>query len=190
MAKSLIDKVIEKCGSQAEAARRLDVTRANISLIASGKVQLSPELAALCAEIVGEDPYRCAAEAMVLNCKDRNKAERLNRAFHLPRLAGGAAMLLISLALGVSCPDSVSAKSVREHLTVYTLWQLLRRARTRAKDWTRTGFRLSGNALRASGHYLRPQTLARQGIQRWPRQRAEANTSPSATAAGWGGGSA
>lgn len=124
MAQSLIDKVIEKCGSQAEAARRLDVTRANISLIASGKVQLSPELAALCAEIVGEDPYRCAAEAMVLNCKDRKKAERLNRAFHLPRLAGGAAMLLISLALGASCPDSASAKSVREHLTVYTSWQL------------------------------------------------------------------
>lgn len=124
MAKSLIDKVIEKCGSQAEAARRLEVTRANVSLIASGKVQLSPELAALCAEIVGEDPYRCAAEAMVLNCKDRNKAERLNRAFHLPRLAGGAVMLLISLALGVSCPDSASAKSVREHLTVYTSWQV------------------------------------------------------------------
>lgn len=127
MAQSLIDKVIEKCGSQAEAARRLDVTRANISLIASGKVQLSPELAALCAEIVGEDPYRCAAEAMALNCKDRNKAERLNRAFHLPRLAGGAAMLLIFLALGASCPDSASAKSVREHLTVYTSWQLCRR---------------------------------------------------------------
>lgn len=89
-----------------------------------GSKQLSPEAAALAAHIVGSDPYREAAEAMVKNCKDARKAERLTQAFHLPRSIGGAVMLLIFVASGLFGTADVSAKSINPELTVYTSWQL------------------------------------------------------------------
>ena len=85
MGHSLIDRAIEVCGSGAELARKLNVSRVTVHQMQTGKAKLSPEMAALCAEIVGDDPYRAAAIAMVENCRDKEKAERLTRAFHLPR---------------------------------------------------------------------------------------------------------
>lgn len=127
MGNALIDKVIQVCGSPAEAARRLGVSRVVVHEVQHGKKQMSPELAVLCAELIGADPYREAAVAMVANCKDPEKAERLNRAFHLPRLAGGVAMLLIFVIGGLVPGDNVSAKSISQQLTGYTSWQLCRR---------------------------------------------------------------
>lgn len=124
MGHSLIDKAVETCGSGAELARRIGVSKVTVHLMQSGKAPLSPEVAALCAEVIGADPYREAAKAMVEGCKDPKKAERLTRAFHLPRLTGGVAMLLISVISAVLCPNDASAKQVRSDLTVYTLWQL------------------------------------------------------------------
>lgn len=124
MGNALIDKVIQMCGSPAEAARRLGVSRVVVHEVQHGKKQMSPELAVLCAELVGADPYREAAVAMVANCKDPDKAERLNRAFHLPRLAGGVVMLLIFVIGGLVPSDNASAKSISQQLTTYTSWQL------------------------------------------------------------------
>lgn len=124
MGSSLIDKAIKVCGSQAEVARRLNVSRVAVHEIQRGKKQMSPELAVLCAEIVGDDPYRAAALAMVENCKDQEKAERLTRAFHLPRLAGGVAMLLFFVVIGGGLISESKAGGVNQQLTVYTLLQV------------------------------------------------------------------
>lgn len=120
MGHSLIDKAVEICGSGAELARRIGVSRVTVHLMQTGKAPLSPEVAALCAEVIGADPYREAAKAMVDGCKDPKKAERLTRAFHLPRLAGGVAMLLTFVLSAGFCPNDASAKSVKTDLTVYT----------------------------------------------------------------------
>lgn len=124
MGNALIDKVIQVCGSPAEAARRLGVSRVAVHEVQHGKKQMSPELAVLCAELIGADPYREAAVAMVANCKDPQKADRLNRAFHLPRLAGGVAMLLVFVIAGLAPVDNASAKGISAELTGYTSSQV------------------------------------------------------------------
>lgn len=100
------------------------MSRSMMSQLMDGSKQLSPEAAALAAHIVGSDPYREAAEAMVKNCKDARKAERLTQAFHLPRSIGGAVMLVIFVIGGLFGTADVSAKSINPGLTDYTLRQM------------------------------------------------------------------
>lgn len=121
MKESLIDKASRICGSDAALARKLDTSRTTVNKLRAGSMKISPETAALLAEIVGSDPYRAAAEAMIAGQKDPKKAERLTKAFHFATIAGVVTTLLFSSTNA----DEREYVTVTRQLTSYTLWKVL-----------------------------------------------------------------
>jgi len=106
-AKTLIDRAVKLCyGSQAELARRVGVTRSAIHNAIANPRKLSPELAALIAYEVHEDPHYAMVTVSIENAGP-DMASRLTRAFHRAGLRGEPAMQ----------DGGVAATSEREHVT-------------------------------------------------------------------------
>lgn len=64
--KTLIDKAIKVCGSGKELARRLGVNQTVVSMMKNDRT-ISPEMAAILADIAGDNAREAAIEAMVFN---------------------------------------------------------------------------------------------------------------------------
>lgn len=94
--KEVIDEAAKLCGGQNALADRLGISKGYMSKIASGKQQISPEKAALLAEVVPEEDARdLAAQAMIEQAKGE-EAERLKRVFFTVQGLGAVAIVLFS----------------------------------------------------------------------------------------------
>jgi hypothetical protein len=122
---TLIDDAIQKCGGQAELARRLGWTRQDVQHIQAGKRPVSPEIVGFLADVLeldGDEARRLAIMAMIENPKNKEKAGVLRRAFFVCWVIGavvfcGASATLPSDAIGKSLRSNVY-----DNLTLYTLW--------------------------------------------------------------------
>lgn len=65
LAETLIDSALKMCKTEAELARRIGVYPQDISHLKHGKRVLSPELAALIADVAGMDPRQAALDAVI-----------------------------------------------------------------------------------------------------------------------------
>lgn len=86
---TLIDRALTTCGSGAELARRLGVTRATVNDLKHRRLKISAELAVLLAAVVRDDVY-FAVEQVMLEMARPDMASRLAGAFHRPLVAAGA----------------------------------------------------------------------------------------------------
>jgi len=124
--RTLIDRASKVCGSDAELARRLDVSRAAISQMRSGKAKVSPELAIELCALLQLDPLPVLELTMVENATPA-RAERIKAAFGPAVQAGAAAMLLFFASVEPTVPspsDKRTERPVKRGLTEYTLWRL------------------------------------------------------------------
>lgn len=64
---SLLDKANEKLGSDAATARAADVSPSAITAIRKGRKKMSPELAAIIAAALGDDPDYAVKRVMIEN---------------------------------------------------------------------------------------------------------------------------
>ena len=93
---TLIDRAITACGSGAELARRIGVSRVTVHQVKTRKLKISAELAVLLAAVVRDDVY-FAVEQVMLEMARPDMASRLAGAFHRPLAAtGGGEMWLTS----------------------------------------------------------------------------------------------
>lgn len=97
--KEVIDEASKLCGGQNALARRLGVSNGYMSQVTNGGKKISPEKAALLAEVVqSEDGRDLAALAMIEQAKPE-EAERLRRVFFRLRAIGGAATVIFFAAV-------------------------------------------------------------------------------------------
>lgn len=73
-AQTLIARVRELGHTDAEIARRLGISRSQIAHVASGRDKLSPELAALLADLVGEDAQAAMARQSIDNATEPRRS--------------------------------------------------------------------------------------------------------------------
>jgi len=118
-----IDKASALCKSDAALARRIGVALHHPHEWRTGKRTLSPESAAMLAEVLGldgDEARQLVALAVIEAPKNADRAAQLRR------------VLFALWAVGVAaCPQQAqsdeatsSGSEPAEHLTVYTLWRL------------------------------------------------------------------
>lgn len=110
--KALIDKASEVCKSDAEMARRLNVSRATVSLLRSGKREISPEMAAMLADIAGEDAVQATINAVIDGATGTPREGVLREILGKALAAGGAAMLGSSYKIDSMSATNSAAKSL------------------------------------------------------------------------------
>jgi hypothetical protein len=94
---ALIDKAAKVCGSRYALAKAIGIDLANLQKMADGKRPVPPGIAALMAELTGDDPREAACYAVMLRAKDKGQREKLQRLFSR---AGEVATLLLCIACG------------------------------------------------------------------------------------------
>lgn len=94
LGKSLIDKAAKVCGSYAQLAKYLGTSKQALSAMKQGRREISPETAALLADIAGVDPLQAMADAVVERNKTGPKAERIREILGKATAVGATAMLL------------------------------------------------------------------------------------------------
>ena len=111
--KLLLDMCNEKCGSDAEVARRVGVPRSHVAMWRSGARPMSAETAAMLADILelpGEEAREWMAIAVIENPKNASRVEVLKRA------------LFACWALGVVslCMPSIDAHGMATNVAAST----------------------------------------------------------------------
>ena len=122
---NLIDRARKMCESDAELARKLEVSPVTVHKLRHGLMKLSPETASLLAEIVHDDPTYAATQVMIENA-DPNLASRLTRAFHRAAMASVAAMLLGGVSEDSRAVTSHDSPTVNTLYIVAHIWRWLR----------------------------------------------------------------
>lgn len=92
--KSLIDKAAENCSSYAELARRIGTSKQSLSQMKHGTRDISPETAALLADIANEDAREAVIRAVIERNRTGPKAEQIREILG-KALAGGAVVALL-----------------------------------------------------------------------------------------------
>lgn len=142
--RTLIDKASEMCGGDKELALKLGVYRPDVSAWRSGRRPLSPETAAILADLAHMDPMQAMADAVI----ERNKGTRLGdtlREVLGKALAAGVAGALVFSYSG----DSISAmdqmtKGDAAFTKLYIVLSQIRRQLTAAGlRWVRIARRLT-----------------------------------------------
>lgn len=95
-AKTLIDKASKVCGSDAELARRIGTSPAALSHLKHGTREMSPETAALLADIAQVDAREAVIQAVIARNKTGPKAEQIRDILGKALAAGAVAMWLFS----------------------------------------------------------------------------------------------
>lgn len=159
LGQTLIDKASKVCGSDAELARRIGVYPPDISNLRAGKRELSPEMAALIADVAGLDPQQAVIDAVIERNKTGQKAEQIRQILGKATAAGAAAMLLffygapLFSAMGIEAPE----------LTVlYIVLCALRAVLTRCVGGAACSLKSKGQGLRRRTH---PVPSLRSGLR-------------------------
>ena len=93
---TLIDRAAKKCNSYAELARKVGVSPAIVSMMRSGKRQISPEMAAVLADIAGEDARQAAIDAVIEGARGTRREGVLREILGKALAAGVVGMLVTS----------------------------------------------------------------------------------------------
>jgi DNA-binding Xre family transcriptional regulator len=99
--KTLIDMAAQRCGSDAELARRIGDDRANIAKMRNGRRPVSPETVVLMCDVLelpGEECQEWVAISIIENPKNASRLEVLKRALFACWVLGGASLVTLSLA--------------------------------------------------------------------------------------------
>ena len=92
---TLIDKAAQRCSSYAELATRIGTSKQALSEMKQGRREISPETAALLADIAHEDPRQAVIDAVIERNKTGPKAEQLREILGKALVAGALATLAI-----------------------------------------------------------------------------------------------
>jgi len=114
--KTLIDRAAEKCGSYVELARRIGTSKQALSQMKHGQREISPETAALLADIANEDARDAVIRAVIARNKTGPKAEQIREILGKALAAGVAAMLLFFYS-GATTPTTAEAETIAPELT-------------------------------------------------------------------------
>lgn len=133
-APTLIDKASKVCKSDAELARRLGVSRAAVSMMRSGKLKISPEMAAFMADIAGENARDAYIAAGIENARG-TKYEGALREVLGKALAAGVAGLLVFSYNGdsISATETIAKNEASVNDSIHRIYSLLRRAAVRLR---------------------------------------------------------
>lgn len=133
-APTLIDKASKVCKSDAELARRLGVSRAAVSMMRSGKLKISPEMAAFMADIAGENARDAYIAAGIENARG-TKYEGALREVLGKALAAGVAGLLVFSYNGdsISATETIAKNDASVNDSIHRIYSLLRRAAVRLR---------------------------------------------------------
>ena len=101
---TLIDRAAKQCKSNAELARRVGVSPAIVSMMRRGKRPISPEMAAVLADIAGEDAREATIAAVIEGARGTRREGVLREILGKALAAGVAGMLVFSYS-----GDSISA---------------------------------------------------------------------------------
>jgi len=88
---SLIDRAIVLCGSEAKLARELGISRPYMNLLKQRKRPLTPEIAGILAEMLGEDIAACILAATLESMPHTPRGDRVKLALEKAFLAGAVA---------------------------------------------------------------------------------------------------
>lgn len=133
-APTLIDKASKVCKSDAELARRLGVSRAAVSMMRSGKLKISPEMAAFMADIAGENARDAYIAAGIENARG-TKYEGALREVLGKALAAGVAGLLVFSYNGdsISATETIAKNDASVNDSIHRIYSLVRRAAVRLR---------------------------------------------------------
>lgn len=131
---TLIDKASKICKSDAELARRLGVSRAAVSMMRSGKLKISPEMAAFMADIAGENARDAYIAAGIENARG-TKYEGALREVLGKALAAGVAGLLVFSYSGdsISSTETIEKTADTTLSPIHRIYSLIRRAAVRLR---------------------------------------------------------
>lgn len=115
---TLIDKASKVCKSDAELARRLGVSRAAVSMMRSGKLKISPEMAAFMADIAGENARDAYIAAGIENARGTKYEGALREVLGKALAAGVAGLLVFSYSDGSTSILDQSKVIAKNHLTI------------------------------------------------------------------------
>lgn len=120
--KALIDKAAEMCGSYSEVARRLGTSKQTLWNMKQGNAAISPETAALLADIAHEDAREAVIQAVIERNSTGPKAEQIREILGKALAAGVAAVLVFSYAdLPISAMESAASELTILHIVLSTL---------------------------------------------------------------------
>lgn len=116
---TLIDSAVKKCSSDADLARRLGVSKGLLSMVRSGKAPMSPEMAALLADIAGEDARQAVVDAVIERAEGSPRGLVLREILGKARATGAAAML----AFSYSVPATYAIGKIADGLYIVSSWR-------------------------------------------------------------------
>ena len=119
---TLIDRAVNVCGSAKELARRLGVAPSVISMLRKNRT-ISPDTAALLANVAGEDAREATIQAVIANAKGTRNEGALREILG-KGLALGVAGLLVFSYNAEPTSELISANDVTKSLTSYTSWNV------------------------------------------------------------------
>lgn len=99
LGKTLIDKATNNCYSRAELARMIKTSPQALQEMRDGKRPISPETAALLADIANEDPRQAVIDAVIERQKKDAKGVRIREILGKALVAGAGAVLLLSYSV-------------------------------------------------------------------------------------------
>ncbi|MEI2747051.1 MAG: helix-turn-helix domain-containing protein [Ottowia sp.] len=111
---SLIDKAAKVCGSDAALARKLGTKPPAISEMRAGKREISPETAALLADIAHEDAREAVIQAVIERNRTGPKAETIRAILGKGLAAGVAAVWVFSYSKGWTGAIQTVANSLNQ----------------------------------------------------------------------------
>jgi hypothetical protein len=152
-AEALIDKATTVCGSQAALARKLSLSPALVTLMRKGERALTPEVAAMLADLVGEDAREAVIASVIEGARGTPRETAMREILGKALAAGAAAMSAFSYngdSIG-STGRAIHAAIERAELTrlyIVSIRKQLRRLLPRGRRRSRSTV---GSALMARG---------------------------------------
>lgn len=115
--KTLIDKAAANCSSYTALAEKLGTSKQALSEMKQGTRAISPETAALLADIAQEDAREAVIQAVIERNKTGPKAEQIREILGKALAAGVAAVLVFSYAdLPTSAMESAASELTILHI--------------------------------------------------------------------------
>lgn len=112
--KTLIDKAAEICGSYSALAERIGTSKQALSDMKHGKREISPETAAMLADIAHEDAREAVIQAVIERNRTGPKAEQIRAILGKALAAGVAGMWVFSYSNGWTGAIQTVANSLNE----------------------------------------------------------------------------
>lgn len=128
--KTLIDKAVKICGSDAALCRRIGISPALLSLMKKGERGITPATAIYLADLVNEDATEAMMAAVIDSEKNTARRAMLVEILGKGLAAGGAALLVSSYKTGSRTATNKEADSFTKskhpiHRIYWKFWGLI-----------------------------------------------------------------